>query len=158
MNFENLPIIDFCSPKEKIPSSTGIYFWFDRSDDKLVYLGVAIGKNGLKKRIIFQHLQAGYIEFRSKVFTKDDEYQKKHGIERKSTVSGSIEYGIDKSPFRKAIGRKFKIKPGIDTVNYIKENLYLKLYTSEDISELRSLEKQLIKDHNPVFNTLNEDD
>ena len=43
-------------------------------------------------------------------------------------VKGVLKAGIDQSAFRKNIGRTYKIKPGIGTVNYIMDNLYLKFY------------------------------
>ncbi|KUO65664.1 MAG: hypothetical protein APF83_01170 [Lutibacter sp. BRH_c52] len=67
-------------------------------------------------------------------------------------VKGVLKAGIDKSAFRKNIGRTYLIKPGVGTVNFIMENLYLKYFEVSDINILKELEKELIKKHKPELN------
>ena len=131
----------------------GIYFWFNKGDDTLVYIGIALGVGGLRKRIVGQHLNPKYLEFRPDKQSEKDKYQLEHPIRRLSKNGGVARCGIDKSAFRKAIGRKLKLKPGVDTVNYILENLYLKVFESEDINFVKALEVELINKYEPLFNT-----
>jgi len=133
-----------------IPKNKGIYFWFDNVTDEIVYIGTGSGsKGGLYARIIGQHLRPTYIEYRVKVHhLEKDAFQLKHPIIRDRDGAP----GIDQSAFRKNIGRTFNIKPGIGTVNYIKSNLYLKIFEVDDKEELMILEKQLIFKYKPVLN------
>ena len=43
-----------------VPEARGIYLWRDKEDESAVYVGRAIGKRGLKGRIIGQHLRSSY--------------------------------------------------------------------------------------------------
>ncbi len=150
-DLEKLEKIDPKDAKEKIPRTTGIYFWFENDTDELVYIGTGSGVNGLYNRIVKQHLNPKYIEYRSEKHSKEkDWFQKKHAI--KKEVKGELKAGIDQSAFRKNIGRTYLIKPGQDTVNYILENLYVKYFEVADIMELKNLEKELIKKYNPKLN------
>ena len=53
----------------RIPKDRGIYFWSCKDTGKVVYVGVALGKRGLKQRISSQHLRSSYRKsvFRIKV-------------------------------------------------------------------------------------------
>ena len=151
---DELPIIYPENAKGCVKPTKGIYFWFDKSNDELVYIGIGTGDGGLKKRIVTQHLNPKYIEFRPKVHNEvKDSFQLSCAITRISKKDGSIERGIDKSAFRKTIGRTLRLRPGEATVNYIKENLYFKMFECEDVEFLKSLEKKFIKDYQPKFNT-----
>lgn len=136
--------------KQIIPKNKGIYFWFENDTDEILYIGTGSGdKGGLYARIIGQHLRPKYIEYRAKVHHKEkDAFQLKHAIIRERDGAP----GIDQSVFRRGIGRKFNIKPGGGTVDYIKENLYLKFHEVDDKEELMILEKQLILKHSPLLN------
>jgi len=136
--------------KEIIPKKTGIYFWFDKKSDELVYIGIGAGKNGLYNRIVRQHLNPKYIEYRSEKHSSKDFFQLSCPV--KKVVKGELKNGIDQSAFRKNIGRTLKIKPGEGTVNYILSTLYLKYIEIENIIELKEIEKKLIMNYKPLFN------
>lgn len=150
INFEKLEKINPKESQEKVPKVTGIYFWFKKKDDELIYIGTGSGQRGLYNRIVRQHLNPKYIEFRAEKHNFKDEYQLKHPIMK--VVKGQLKPGIDQSAFRKNIGRKLHIKPGDGTVNYILENFYLKYLEVNNIEELKLMEKELIKKFNPKFN------
>jgi hypothetical protein len=152
MEFQLLTKIEPDQAKSYLSSKKGIYFWFTKNSDTLVYIGVALGSGGLKKRIISQHLNEKYLEYRQKKHTEKDKFQLQYAC-KKTSKDGIIHLGIDKSSFRKSIGRKLELKPGCDTVQYILCNLYLKFFESEDISTIKELEVSLIKKHTPLFNT-----
>lgn len=151
LDISKLEKIDPKNPnlKEIIPRNKGIYFWLNNKTDEVVYIGTGSSNKGLYARIIGQHLRPAYIEYRAKVHHKEkDAFQLKHAIIRERDGAP----GVDQSVFRRGIGRKYNIKPGEGTVNYIKENLYLKFYEVDDKEELMILEKQLILKHKPLLN------
>lgn len=150
MKFEDLKKINPNQAKELIPKNIGIYFWFENKTDRLVYIGTGSGKNGLYNRIVRQHLNPKYIEFRETKHSKKDYFQLANPIMKE--VKGILKPGIDQSAFRKNIGRTYKVKPGEGTVNYILDNLYVKYKEVEDINELMELEKNLIAEHKPELN------
>ena len=136
--------------KAIIPKTKGIYFWCTKDTDEVVYIGTGSGVNGLYNRIVRQHLNPKYIEYREEKQSVKDFFQQEHPILKE--VKGVLKAGIDQSAFRKNIGRTYLIKPGVATVAYIKENLYLKFHELEDKKELILLEKELIQKHQPVLN------
>jgi hypothetical protein len=151
MKFEDLKRVNPKDAREKTPRNTGIYFWFKNETDKLIYIGTGSGINGLYNRIVRQHLNPKYIEYRSEKHSQEkDKFQLKHPIMKE--VKGVLKAGIDQSAFRKNIGRNYLIKPGVGTVNFIIEKLYLKYFEVSDINKLKELEKELIKKHNPELN------
>ena len=136
--------------KAIIPKTKGIYFWCTKDSDEVVYIGTGSGVNGLYNRIVRQHLNPKYIEYREDKQSVKDFFQQEHPIMKE--VKGLLKAGIDQSAFRKNIGRTYRIKPGEGTINYIKDNLYLKFHELEDKDELMLLEKELIHKHQPVLN------
>lgn len=150
LNLKNLKIIHPNEAKLEVPKNTGIYFWFEKETDKLVYIGTGTGVNGLYNRIIRQHLNPKYIEYRSEKHSQKDSFQLQYPIMKE--VKGVLKAGIDQSAFRKNIGRTYNIKPGDGTVNYIMHNLYLKFYEEDNIYELKELEKELIYKYKPELN------
>ena len=146
---ETLKQIDPKNAKELISNrKRGIYFWFDKKTDELVYIGRALGVRGLRGRIVSQHLRETYIEYRAKKQSKTrDAYQLAHPY-----INGE-KRGIDKSAFRKSIGRMKCLKPGKETLNYILDNLYLRIWEEESKEKGKKLEKYLIKKCSPKFNT-----
>lgn len=136
--------------KAIIPKTKGIYFWCTKDSDEVVYIGTGSGVNGLYNRIVRQHLNPKYIEYREEKQSVKDFFQQEHPIMKE--VKGVLKAGIDQSAFRKNIGRTYRIKPGDDNVNYIIENLYLKFHELADKEELILLEKKLIQKHQPVLN------
>lgn len=150
IKFEKLDKISPNEAKVKVPKNTGIYFWFTNDNDELIYIGTGSGKYGLYNRIVRQHLNPKYIEFRSEKHSSKDYFQLSFPIKKK--VKGELKEGIDQSAFRKNIGRKLQVKPGEGTVNYILKNFYLKYIEVSDIQELKQLEKELIIKYKPKFN------
>jgi len=150
INIEKLEIINPNEAREKVPKNTGIYFWFEKNNDELIYIGTGSGRYGLYNRIVRQHLNPKYIEFRSEKHSSKDFFQLKFPI--KKMVKGELKSGIDQSAFRKNIGRKLQVKPGDGTVNYILNNFYLKYQEVSEIEKLKLLEKELIRRFKPEFN------
>lgn len=138
-----------------LPDKKGIYFWFQKEDDRLVYIGIALGKKGLKGRILKQHLNPGHLDFREDKQNVEDAYQLEHAV-AKTDDQGNTLKGIDKGFFRKAIAREKHLKPGAETVDYIKNNYYLKYWISDDSEELKRLEETLIVEHSPLYNSVKE--
>jgi hypothetical protein len=151
MKFEDLKRINPKDATEKTPKNTGIYFWFIEETNELIYIGTGSGVNGLYNRIVRQHLNPKYIEYRSEKHSLEkDKFQLKHPIMKE--VKSVLKAGIDQSAFRKNIGRNYEIKPGDGTVNFIMENLYFKYFEMSDICALKELEKELIEKHQPKLN------
>ena len=151
IDIDKLTTLDPSNPKIKdlIPKKIGIYFWLDKRTSELMYIGTGSGVKGLYNRIIGQHLNPKYIEYRVKVHNQEkDAFQLENPVIRKRDGAP----GIDQSAFRKNIGRTFEIKPGIHTVNYIKDNLILKYKLIEDKEELMIIEKRLILELKPKLN------
>lgn len=150
INLDSLEKINPAEGLKNIPKKTGIYFWFKNDTHELVYIGTGSGKNGLYNRIVRQHLNPKYIEFREEKHSSKDFFQLQNPIMK--VVKGELKPGIDQSVFRRNIGRNFNIKPGEGTVNFIRENLYLKYFEVTDIYELRELEKKMIEKYDPKLN------
>lgn len=153
MELPNLKEIELAKVRDLLSSKRGIYFWLSNIDNSIVYIGIAVGRGGLKRRICQQHLNPKYLEYRSEKQNSKDVFQLKHAVSKTSKSSGEIMRGIDKSSFRKSMGRKLSLKPGDDTVQYIHNNLLLKVFESEDESEIKEMEKKLIVKYHPLFNT-----
>jgi len=151
ISFLNLQPIKPVDASEHIPKDRGVYCWFSNDENRLLYVGRALGAKGLFHRIVNQHLNPNYLEFRAEKQTSKDQFQLKFAI--KKVINGKVQFGIDKSAFRKSIGRKLKIKPGADTVDFIKSNLYVKLIISSDVKDIINIERFLIKEYQPEFNT-----
>jgi hypothetical protein len=47
---------------ESVPLVHGIYLWRSKEDKSPAYVGVALGKRGLRGRIIEQHLRPSYVQ------------------------------------------------------------------------------------------------
>lgn len=139
--------------RNEISIKRGIYFWFNQHENSVVYIGIAVGSGGLKKRIIQQHLNPRYLEYRSDKHTSKDKFQLQYAIPRTSKTTGAIKLGIDKSAFRKSIGRMLSLKPGEETVEYIVKNLRLEVFETDDISVIKDMEKILVAQFQPIFNT-----
>ena len=119
MELSLLPTLEPTQATTALSNKKGIYFWFSKETDRLVYIGIALGVGGLKRRIVSQHLNPAYLEYRPEKHTTKDKFQSEHSINRKSKDGKTTQCGIDKSAFRKSIGRKLELKPGIDTVQYL---------------------------------------
>ena len=148
---EKFTDVNLMNVKNEVPASRGIYLW-KTLNDEIVYIGIALGKNGLRHRICSQHLNPEYLEFRETKHTYKDTFQLENAI-LKIRSNNQVKKGIDKSSFRKSIGRKLSIEPGIGTCNYILENLKLKVFAHEDTVFVKELEKNLISTIKPIFNS-----
>jgi hypothetical protein len=137
--------------KNEVPTKKGIYLWSTNLDE-IAYIGIALGKNGLKHRICNQHLNPAYLEFRETKHNSKDAFQLENAIV-KTRNNNQVKKGIDKSSFRKAIGRKLCIEPGLGTCNYIISNLKLKILAHDDAQFIKDLEKLLISNKQPIFNS-----
>ena len=144
-------IINLEFAKNEISKKTGIYIWLD-SKENIVYIGIACGQNGLHHRICNQHLNPNYLEFRESKHNARDEFQLANAILKLSNKN-IIRKGIDKSSFRKSIGRNLRLKPGEETCDYIYKNLKLKVFESNNIKMIKGLERELIVKLSPLFNT-----
>ncbi len=146
MEFPNTKNIPLEQVKNLLSTNRGIYFWFDVNDNSIVYIGIANGVGGLKRRI-GQHLNPKYLEPRSeKQHTSKDAFQLSHAIIKNDKKA------IDKSSFRKSIGRMLNLKPGDETVEYIRNNLRLEIFESDDKEHIENMEKEFIKRFKPKFN------
>ena len=149
----NLKYINISNASNELTEEKGIYFWYEKKrPDNVVYIGIALGRKGLRHRIFSQHLNPKYLEFRPSKHNSKDSFQLENAIYRIGK-KGDVRKGIDKSSFRKAIGRNLLICSGEDTCSYITNNLLLKIFESNDEELLKSLEKELISFYKPIFNT-----
>ena len=148
---EKFTDVNLMNVKNEVSASKGIYLWTTQNDE-IVYIGIALGKNGLRHRICSQHLNPEYLEFRETKHNYKDTFQLEHAIV-KTRSNNQVKKGIDKSSFRKSIGRKLSIEPGIGTCNYIMQNLKLKVFEHEDTIFVKELEKNLISTIKPIFNS-----
>jgi predicted RNA-binding protein with PUA-like domain len=132
-----------------IPKKIGIYAWFWAKDDKLVYVGKATGKDGLYQRIIRQHLNPDYL------LTDKNKWNEKDVFQAQNPAILKGKPAIDKSAFRKNISRGHKLQPGIDSVEYIKNNFTLRFLNISRKEDIFSLEKELISFYKPKYNITN---
>jgi hypothetical protein len=120
-----------------IPSETGIYVWYFKRTGFPAYVGKACGRKGLRHRIWAQHLNPNYVEGRERKFTAADSFQLGCAV----VVRGRR--CIDKSVFRRNIGRRERIAPGQGTVDYISQALEV-AWVLLPRSEIVILERELI--------------
>jgi hypothetical protein len=120
-----------------IPAEPGIYVWYFRNTRDPVYVGKASGNNGLRQRIWAQHLNPCYLEGRVKRMIATDDFQ------RYCNVPGQEYPRVDKSMFRRNIGRRKHIAPGQATVDYIHEHFEV-IWVALPKVEVPALERQLI--------------
>ena len=149
---QGLRDIDLENHQNQLTTNKGLYLWFDKDSMECVYVGIACSKTGLKGRISRQHLNPRYLESRDHKHSVHDHFQLKFPIMRLSS-KGIMKKCIDKSTFRKSIGRALKLRPGEETCDYLLSQLNLKIHESSDVQYLKNLEKELIKKLQPRFNT-----
>jgi len=103
-----------------IPNDRGIYIWRSKDTGNPVYIGVGLGKRGLRQRIITQHLAPGY----------------------------------RKSVFRKAVIKEYSVDPGEESVQYIRNQFTLGVYSDPEIDPavVEHAEAILIRVLQPTFN------
>mgnify|MGYP003351133194 CR=1 FL=1 len=71
--------INLSNAKDEVPKSKGIYLWLNHQNE-IVYVGIALGKNGLRHRICNQHLNPDYLEFREAKQNSKDIFQLGHAL------------------------------------------------------------------------------
>jgi hypothetical protein len=134
--------------REDIPRVPGIYVWFASADGRPVYVGSATGGAGLRHRIWAQHLNRRYLEGRSEKISAADEHQLEHAV----LVRGRR--CIDKSVFRRSIGRCHRLPPGQATVDFIRDYLVVAWVGLPDLTRLDilGLEGELVHVLAPEYN------
>tara|TARA_B100001057_G_scaffold447509_1_gene487059 strand:- start:336 stop:902 length:567 start_codon:yes stop_codon:yes gene_type:complete len=138
--------------KTQIPKTKGIYFWKNNKTEAYEYIGIATNKQGLYGRIFSKHLKEDYLEGReTKHSSSKDAYQLKNPIIKESRPGKKF---IDKSSFRKNVGRAMRLCPGKETLDYIKENGRFYFYSFEDIEniQIEIIETILISTFQPIYN------
>jgi len=126
-----------------------------KKSNEVVYIGIALSKYGLHRRINLQHLNPNYLEYRKERFTLKDRYQIRFAVIKKTKLGAIVAKGIDKSVFRRAVGRNHMIKPGQSTVDFIVKKYNLKYACLVNEVTIKKIEKELIVKYQPVFNTRN---
>ena len=136
--------------RNTVPYQVGVYVWTDEAvqitGQMIVYAGIATGKKGLYGRIIGQPLNPKYLlTNRAKWHFQKDKFQIDNPI-----LSNGKE-AIDKSAFRKNVGRLQHIRAGEETVRFIKENFNLKfIVLPSELAKL--LESEIIRIYEPRYN------
>jgi hypothetical protein len=120
-----------------IPSAPGVYVWYAKETGAPVYVGKATGRKGLRHRLWDQHLNPGYLEGRATKITADDAFQLSWAHLKGRRLC------IDKSVFRRNVGRRLRLAPGRATVDYLREHFAVAWVTLPR-SEISALERGLI--------------
>ncbi|MFA4936243.1 MAG: hypothetical protein WC568_10455 [Candidatus Methanoperedens sp.] len=115
--------------KEKVPKKIGVYLWRSKKDGQIVYIGRALGKEGLNQRIIHQHLNESYYNCKK---------------------------GQEKSIFRKRVAAKNGNLEPDKVVPFIKENYTLSFKESPNEDKLLAafVEKLLQFELKPKYSPL----
>ena len=135
--------------RDEIPISQGLYVWSSASSGDVLYVGKASNRGGLRGRIWSQHLNPTYLESRETKFrTLADDFQRGCNVLRSGNVC------VDKSVFRRSIGRKFRLAPGEGTVRYIREHLSVAwvIFVPDLVREIPRFERELIRELKPSLN------
>jgi hypothetical protein len=134
--------------RDDVPSQQGLYVWYSTSDGAVLYVGKATGRGGLRKRICSQHLNPEYLESRPERLRPEDAFQLSCGV-----LAGG-KACVDKSVFRRSLGRLFKLAPGEGTVRYIRENLAVAWLTADHLGDISipKCELELIRELKPKLN------
>lgn len=103
--------------EDDVPKKIGVYLWRSKEDDDIVYIGQALGREGLHQRIIQQHLNKNY-------------YGK----------------GKEKSRFRRKVADEYKNLKREDVIHFIKKNYTLSFieFPKEDKRLADFVEKLLL--------------
>lgn len=131
--------------RSDIPTQKGVYGWFRASE--VIYIGTATGGGGLRNRI-GHHLSPRYLESRSDKLRPEDQFQLSCGV----LLNGRP--AVDKSVFRRSLGRSLKLSPGEGTVDHIRQNLSVGWipFPPDDVGKILSVEDALIKMKRPTLN------
>jgi len=143
MNVSGLHKYDPTQIEKVIPRDKGLYVWWSRRRGKAVYVGIALNRNGLLGRVLRQHLNPKYLEYRS---------DKTSNAKRTVVLNGKK--ACEKSVFRKAISEKYNIDPGVECVDYIMKHFLVSFFPmkTSSIEKIKQKEQLLIKDIKPSFN------
>ena len=143
MNVSGLRKYDPTKIEKVIPRDKGLYIWWSRETDKAVYVGRALNRNGLLGRVLRQHLNPKYLEYRP---------DKTCNAKRTVVLNGKK--ACEKSVFRKAISEKYNLDPGVESVDYILKNFLVSFFPMQtsSIEEVKQKEQFLIEELKPNFN------
>jgi hypothetical protein len=75
-----------------------------------------------------------------------------------NSVLSNGKKAIDKSAFRKNIGRLHHVRPGEETVRFIQENFTVRFIVLGTIELAKSLEEEIIRCHQPRYNIVGNPD
>ena len=92
--------------RDDIPTLQGLYVWSSASSGEVFYVGKASGRAGLRNRIWAQHLNPKYVETREEKFQSADDFQRGCSV----LIGGKV--CVDKSVFRRSLGRSRRLAPG----------------------------------------------
>ena len=134
--------------RDDIPTLQGLYVWSSASSGEVLYVGKASGRGGLRNRIWGQHLNPKYLESREETFQPADNFQRGCCV----LIGGRV--CVDKSVFRRSIGRSLSLAPGERTVRYIRDCLAVSWVTfaPDLIGDIPRNELELIRELKPRFN------
>lgn len=135
--------------RDEIPVSQGLYVWSSASSADVLYIGKASNRGGLTGRIWSQHLNPRYLESRETKFRiLADDFQRGCNVLRGGKIC------VDKSVFRRSIGRRFSLGPGEGTVRYIRQHLSVAWVTvvPDLVREIPRFERELIRELKPSLN------
>ena len=113
---------------ETVPTCKGVYLWRCTRGGEVVYVGSAVGQEGLWKRIVRQHLNGSY----------------------------RMPDGQEKSVFRKAVAAHAGVRPGDQCVDLIRERFSVAyLGCPRDAREvIHEAEAALIRQLKPKYNKM----
>lgn len=112
---------------QKVPKDIGVYLWRCKRTNEIVYVGSAIGKNGLYQRIVGQHLTDSYTK-----------------LSKNELVAKSV--------FRNQIAEEYRLNPKEESVSFIKNNFVLSFIPFKDEIIASLVEILLIIEYSPKYN------
>ena len=136
-----------------VPLHRGIYVW-SKGNSEVFYIGTATGKYGLKGRL-GDHLRPTHLEARKSKHQPEDSFQLKCGIFVTCSRTGARKPAVDKSVFRRSLGRKLRLAPGVKTVGFIRSKLEVAWFTFPPKSTRKDIlkyEAELIRMLKPKLN------
>ena len=131
---EHLTVVNYQNIEKQVPKSKGIYFWVNCKSKNYEYIGIATNNQGLYGRICSKHLNKNYLEYREIKHSKiKDSYQIKNAIRKEANPERKY---IDKSAFRKNVGRLMELCPGEDTLDYVRNEGKFYFYNFLNVTNL----------------------
>ena len=130
-----------------VPKRIGVYTWSTTEDSRVVYVGKATGRRGLHRRVVREHLNPRYLLTDQRKWSREkDAYQ----IAHHALVNGKP--AIDKSAFRKNIGRMHRLSPGQETVDFIRSRFVLRFVLVPTERAAVELERRVRSELLPRYN------